>query len=155
MVGYMLGNTVTDHGSVARGVCTVKNGMLDTIVERLRIEKQEDAIRFTEDGENWTELPADTVVSMNMWGFTPSILREMKARFPAFLDKALAENPAKGEFLLPTNVEALLRQDKATVRVLESKDKWYGVTYAADKPLVVSALRAKTAEGLYPDSLWG
>ena len=155
MVGYMLGNTVTDHGSVARGVCTVKNGMLDTIVERLRIEKQEDAIRFTEDGENWTELPADTVVSMNMWGFTPSVLRELKARFPAFLDKALTENPAKGEFLLPTNVEALLRQDKATVRVLESKDKWYGVTYAADKPLVVSALRAKTAEGLYPDSLWG
>ena len=155
MVGYMLGNTVTDHGSVARGVCEVKDGYLQTIVERLKIEKQPDAIRFTEDGETWTELAENTVVSMNMWGFTPGFLKELERRFPAFLDKALVENPAKGEFLLPTTVEALLREDVATVRVLESQDKWYGVTYAADKPQVVAALRAKTAEGLYPESLWG
>lgn len=156
MVGYMLGNTVTDHGSVARGVCQVdEKGNLQTIVERLRIEKQADAIRFTEDGESWTELPENTVVSMNMWGYTPSFLQELRDRFPAFLDTAAKENPAKAEFLLPTTVEALLREEKATVRVLESQDKWYGVTYAADKPQVVAALKAKTAEGLYPDSLWG
>jgi len=155
MVGYMLGNTVTDHGSVARGVCEVKDGYLQTIVERLKIEKQADGIRFTEDGEKWEDLTENTVVSMNMWGFTPGFLKELGSRFPKFLDTMAKENPAKAEFLLPTTVEALLREDKATVRVLESQDKWYGVTYAADKPQVVAALKAKTAEGLYPDSLWG
>jgi len=156
MVGYMLGNTVTDNGSVARGVCQVgKDGNLDAIVERTRIEKQADGIRYTEDGRNWAELSADTVVSMNMWGFTSAFLREIKARFPAFLDKALRENPAKAEFFLPMTVQELLAEQKATVRVLESQDKWYGVTYAADKPQVVAALQEMTEKGLYPNSLWG
>lgn len=156
MVGYELGKTVTDNGSVARGVCQVNGeGFLESVVERTKIEKQADGvIRFTEDGSTWTALPEKTTVSMNMWGFTPSFAAESEARFPAFLDKALAENPMKGEYFLPSTVSALLAEGKATVKMLYSPDKWYGVTYAADKPVVVAALKAMTEQGLYPDGLW-
>ena len=156
MVGYELGKTVTDNGSVARGVCQVNGeGFLESVVERTKIEKQADGvIRFTEDGSTWICLPEKTTVSMNMWGFTPSFAAESEARFPAFLDKALVENPMKGEYFLPSTVSALLAEDKATVKMLYSPDKWYGVTYAADKPVVVAALKAMTEQGLYPDGLW-
>ena len=156
MVGYELGKTVTDNGSVARGVCqTNAEGYLESVVERTKIEKQEGGIRFTEDdGKTWTLLSDKTTVSMNMWGFTPSFAAESEARFPAFLDKALAENPMKGEYFLPSTVSALLAENKATVKMLYSPDKWYGVTYAADKPVVVAALKAMTEQGLYPDGLW-
>ena len=156
MVGYELGKTVTDNGSVARGVCQVNDeGYLTSVVERTKIEKQADgAIRFTEDGTTWTDLPEKTTVSMNMWGFTPSFAAESQARFPAFLDKDLVENPMKGEYFLPSTVSALLAEDKATVKMLYSPDKWYGVTYAADKPVVVNALKEMTEQGLYPDGLW-
>ena len=155
MVGYYLGNTVTDNGSVARGVCdTDENGYLTNIVERLRIEKYQGGIHFTEDGETWEDLTADTLVSMNMFGFTPSLLSELEARFPAFLANEVPLNPAKKEFLLPTTVNCLLHEGKATIKVLSSADKWYGVTYAADKPHVVAAIREKTEQGLYPNGLW-
>ncbi len=156
IVGYELGKTVTDNGSVARGVCQVNSdGYLESVVERTKIEKCKDGIRFTEDdGKTWTPLGDKTTVSMNMWGFTPSFAAESQARFPAFLDKALQENPMKGEYFLPSTVSALLAEDKATVKMLYSPDKWYGVTYAADKPVVVEALRSMTAQGLYPDGLW-
>ena len=154
MVGYQLGNTVTENGSVARGVCQVENNLLTQVVERTRIEKYDGGIHFTEDGETWTDVTADTIVSMNMWGFTPSFLQELEARFPAFLDTLAVKNPEKAEFFLPFAVESLLKENKATVKVLQSPDKWYGVTYAADKPVVVAALKEKTAEGLYPDGLW-
>ena len=154
MVGYELGKTVTDHGSVARGVCVTEDGYLTAIAERTRIEKYEGGIHFTEDGENWTDLPEDTTVSMNLWGFTTSFLPALAERFPAFLDKALAENPMKGEYLLPWTVQELLKEEKATVKVLTSPDKWYGVTYAADKPFVVDAIQAFTSQGKYPDGLW-
>ena len=155
MVGYHLGNTVTDNGSVARGVCqTDAEGYLSAIVERTRIEKYENGIHFTEDGETWTDLGADTPVSMNMWGFTSSFLKELEARFPTFLKEETAENPTKAEFLLPMTVAALLSQGKADVKVLRSADKWYGVTYAADKPVVVAALKGMTDQGKYPDGLW-
>ena len=157
MVGYLLGNTVTENGSVARGICqTDGNGLLTTIAEQTRIETYEGGIHYTEDGgETWVDVPASTVVSMKMWGYTPGFLDELEARFPAFLEKALVENPAKAEFFLPLAVEQLLREDKATVKVLESPDKWYGVTYAADKPQIVAALKGMTEQGLYPDGLWG
>ena len=156
MVAYLLKNTVTENGSVARGVCQVNGeGFLESVVERTKIEKQADGvIRFTEDGSTWICLPEKTTVSMNMWGFTPSFAAESEARFPAFLDKALAENPMKGEYFLPSTVSALLAEDKATVKMLYSPDKWYGVTYAADKPVVVAALKTMTEQGLYPDGLW-
>ena len=154
MVGYQLGKTVTEHGSVARGVCVTDNGYLTAIAERTRIEQYEGGIHFTEDGVNWTDLPAETTVSMNLWGFTTSFLPALDARFPAFLDKALRDNPMKGEYLLPFTVQEMLKDDLATVQVLTSPDKWYGVTYAADKPFVVAAIQALTSEGKYPDGLW-
>ena len=156
MVGYEVGKTVTENGSVARGVCYTNNeGYLTEVIERTRIEKYEGGIHFTEDGENWVELAEDTIVSMNMWGFTPSFLEEIEKGFAAFLDNAFKTNPLKGEYFLPFVVQTLLTEDRADVKVLTSADKWYGVTYAADKPVIVAALREKTAQGLYPDSLWG
>ena len=157
MVGYQLGNTVTDNGSVARGVCqTNAEGYLTAVVERTRIEKYEGGIHFTEDdGATWTDVPAETTVSMNMWGYTSSFLAEIEARFPAFLDATLSGNTAKAEFFLPSTVSQLLGENKATVKVLTSPDKWYGVTYAADKPVVVAALKEMTDKGMYPEKgLW-
>ena len=155
MVGFQLGNTVTDHGSVARGVCVANDeGYLTKIDERTRIEKYEGGIHYTVDGENWVDVPAETTVSMNMWGYMPSFLKELETGFPKFLDKALVENPMKGEYFLPLAVDKLINSGEATVKVLTSPDKWYGVTYAADKPMVVAALQGMTAEGKYPDGLW-
>ena len=150
MVGYLLGNTVTENGHVARGICEE-----DSETERTRIEKDGADARFTEDdGATWTHLSGNTIVSMNLWGFTESFLKEAEARFPAFLDKALAENPLKGEYFLPSVVTQLLEEKKARVKVLRSTDKWYGVTYREDKPVVVNAIAEMTANGLYPDKLW-
>ena len=155
MVGYRLGNTVTEHGSVSRGVCvTDENSFLTCITERTRIEQHPEAIYYTEDGVVWQELPADTIVSMNIWGFTPQFLEELRSHFPVFLDNALAENPQKAEYYLPLAVEELLSEGNTKVKVLSSPDKWYGVTYAADKPAVVAALREMASQGLYPDGLW-
>ena len=155
MVSYYLGNTVTEHGSVARGVCTVDaDGNLSKVVERLRIEKYPQGIHFTVDGETWEDLPEQTPVSMNTWGFTPVFLDELAARFQVFLREEMPQNPAKKEYQLPTVVSQLLDEGKATVKVLSSPDKWYGVTYAEDKPQVVNALREKTRQGLYPEGLW-
>ncbi len=157
MVGYKLENTVTENGHVARGICTMNEaGELVKIVERTRIEKKDDGIAFTEDdGETWTAVPGETVVSMNMWGFTRSILDEIKAGFPAFLEQGLKANPMKCEYFLPTVVSDLLGEGRAAVAVLTSSDKWYGVTYKEDKPVVVAAIRKLKEEGMYPENLWG
>ena len=156
MVGYLLGNTVTDNGSVARGVCQAdSNGNLADIVERTKIEKYAGGIHFTEDdGATWEDLTADTIVSMNMWGFTPSFLDTLRDRFPEFLQEMVPGNPMKAEYLLPRTVDAMLKAGHATVKVLKSADRWYGVTYAADKPMVVAALASLREEGKYPDGLW-
>ena len=155
MVGYPLEKTVTEHGHVSRGVCqTDENDFLIQIVERKRIEKYDGGIHYTEDGENWVDLPADTPVSMNMWGFTPGFMDTLAAGFPKFLRSEVPQNPAKAEYLLPTSVSTRLLEGTATVKVLHSEDKWYGVTYAEDKPQVVAALKAMTDAGKYPDGLW-
>ena len=142
MVGYLLKNTVSENGSVARGVCEeTGDHFLTRITERTCIEKNGEHPRFTEDGgKSWTSLSGDTVVSLNMWGFNRSFLDEAEARFPAFLDKALAENPLKAEYFLPSVVSQLLEEGRARVKVLRSEDKWYGVTYREDKPEVVAAI---------------
>lgn len=157
MVGYELQNTVTDNGHVARGICQVSaDGKLEGIQERTRIEKREGKIAFTEDdGETWTYVPGETLVSMNMWGFTRSILEEIQKGFPAFWEKGLAENPMKCEYFLPTVVDNLEKAGRAEVSVLSSKDKWFGVTYKEDKPVVVEAIRKMKEDGLYPEKLWG
>ncbi len=157
MVGYELGKTVTDNGSVARGVCeTDESGHLVAVNERIRIEKYDGGIHYTEDGgASWTDLSETATVSMNMWGFTSKFMDEIEAGFPAFLDGSIASGNLKAEFFLPGMVTKLLFDKKATVRVLTSPDKWYGVTYAADKPMVVAALRGMAEQGLYPvTGLW-
>ena len=156
MVGYRLENTVTDNGHVARGICTTNEaGELIAIHERTRIEKHADGIAYTEDeGATWTTVPGNTLVSMNMWGFTESILKELQKHFPAFLEKGIKENPLKCEYFLPEVVSGLLADGKATVAVLSSTDKWYGVTYKEDKPVVVAAIRSMKDNGIYPEKLW-
>ncbi len=156
MVGYRLENTVTDNGHVARGICTTNEaGELIAIHERTRIEKHADGIAYTEDGgATWTTVPGNTLVSMNMWGFTASILKELQNHFPAFLEKGIKENPLKCEYFLPEVVSGLLADGKATVAVLSSADKWYGVTYKEDKPVVVAAIRSMKDNGIYPEKLW-
>lgn len=157
MVGYKLENTVTDNGHVARGICdTNEKGELVRITERTRIEKKDGGIAYSEDdGATWTFVPGDTLVSMNMWGFTHSILDEIKAGFPEFLEKGIASNPMKCEYFLPSVVSDLLGEGRATVAVLASADKWYGVTYKEDKPIVVEAIKKMKEEGRYPEKLWG
>ena len=157
MVGYQLKNTVTENGHVARGVCTLdENDYLVKVEERTRIEKKGDGIAFTEDdGATWQELPIDSVVSMNMWGFSASFLKEIKAGFADFLEEGLAKNPMKCEYYLPSVVTKLLVEDRATVTVLETTDKWYGVTYKEDTPLVVNAIANMIDSGEYPKNLWG
>ncbi|MCC6094948.1 MAG: nucleotidyltransferase [Eubacterium sp.] len=155
MVGYRLKNTVTENGYVSRGICEV-NGQdeLVGIQERTHIEKHPDGIVYTEDdGKTWTHLSDDTVVSMNMWGFNYSIMQELLSRFPAFLDRTMKENPLKGEYFLPSVVEELLKEDKAVVKVMTTPDKWYGVTYKEDKPVVEAALKSMTDRGIYPPEL--
>ena len=156
MVGYRLYNTLTENGYVARGVCrTDAKSRLVDIHERTRIEKHGSQAEYTEDdGATWTELPESTIVSMNMWGFTKSILGELENRFGAFLDKNLPVNPMKCEYFLPFVVDELLKADLAEVTVLKSVDRWYGVTYKEDKETVVKAIKDLKDKRLYPEKLW-
>lgn len=156
MVGYDLYRTLTDHGHVARGICSLdEDGMLQDVVERTRIEKRDGQAAYTEDGgKSWTPLPQGTIVSMNLWGFTPSIFKELKARFPSFLDRELGQDPMKCEYFLPFVVDELLREGRADVRVLRCADNWYGVTYKEDKETVERAIRGFKEAGLYPERLW-
>ena len=156
MVGYYLKNTLTENGHVARGVCIAdEEGKLTGITERTRIEKHADGPAYTEDdGETWTKLPEDTIVSMNMWGFTSGILQELNNRFARFLEENLRKNPLKCEYFLPFVVDELLKENKAEVTVLKSPDRWYGVTYKEDKPVVVEAIKNMRSAGLYPQGNW-
>ena len=156
MVGYRLKNTVTDNGYVSRGVCDLnRENELVSVTERTRIEKRDGGVAYSEDGgQTWVEIDGDTLVSMNMWGFTHSMLDEISAGFPAFLEEGLRADPMKCEYYLPAVVSSLLAEDRAAVRVLGSEDKWYGVTYKEDKPVVVAAIQAMKDGGLYPQNLW-
>lgn len=153
MVGYALKNTLTEHGHVARGICrTDDQGFLEEIVERTHIEKRGEVAAYTEDdGKSWTEVSADSIVSMNMWGFSRSILQELETGFVSFLQDELPKNPLKAEYYLPMAVGELLRKGKASVRVLTSRDKWHGVTYKEDKKMVVEAIAELKEQGLYPE----
>ena len=158
MVGFLLGNTVSANGSVSRGVCVTDAGHnLVSVTERTCIEPYDGGIHYTEDGgANWTDLPANTVVSMNLWGFTPGYVAEAKAGFVAFLKENLPVNPLKCEYYLPSVVTAALQRGDADVHVLTSPDKWHGITYREDKPELVAALRRMSEDGLYPkDKLFG
>lgn len=157
MVGYQVKNTISQHGSVARGVCQVENGMLVKVVERTRIEKLESGeIAYTEDnGASWVTLPPDTPVSMSLWGFTPGFTAGLEEEFLRFFKEDLDKNPLKGEFFLPFAVNSLLQQGRAQVTVLSTGDKWHGITYKVDRQAVVDAIAAMTEQGLYPSPVWG
>ena len=154
MVGYRVRNTVTENGSVARGVCEVENGLLTGVTERTKIFKDGNDAKYTEDGETFVALPGDTIVSMNFWGFTPKMLRELDARFAAFLDNALISNPLKGEYFLPSVVNDQLKAGTASVRVLPCEETWYGVTYREDLESVQQAIADMKANGIYKEDLW-
>ena len=148
-------NTLTENGYVSRGVCSVdENGMLRSIDERLRIEPREGGAAFTEDGENYSFIPAGTPVSMNLWAFNHGILDEMKRRFEQFLRTKAAENPLKAEYYLPSVPDALIREGKARVRVLETGERWYGVTYREDLEKVRAAMAELRRNDIYPEKLW-
>ena len=156
MVGYILENTLTDNGHVARGVCeTDENHYLAGITERTHIEKKDDGTYYTEDdGQTWHKIKEGSIVSMNFWGFSESILKELDDRFSKFLDENLEKNPLKCEYFLPTVVNELLDEGKATVKVLKSADRWYGVTYKEDKAFVMEAIQKFKDSGIYPKKLW-
>ncbi len=153
MVGYRLANTLTEHGHVSRGVCEINaDDYLLGIEERLRIQKFGERAKYTEDGENWIELPMDSTVSMNMWGFPPSFLHELSTHFPRFIQMHQA-NLEKAEYLLPNVVGDLLKEDGASVKILRTDAQWYGVTYREDAPLVKQAVRNLIQQGVYPSDL--
>ena len=154
MLGYQLRNTVTEFGSVARGVCHVQDGMLLDITERTKIFKRGQDAAYTEDGETFVPLSGDSLVSMNFWGCTPEILDEIWDAFPAFLAENLPVNPEKCEFYLPTFVGSRLAEGKVRVRVLPCMETWHGVTYKEDLDSVKSAIGQLKREGKYPARLW-
>ena len=154
MVGFRVENTLTENGTVARGVCqTNEEGYLSEIIERTKIAKRDGEIMFTEDGEGWIVIPEGTTVSMNCWGFTGEMMTELENRFASCLEKN-RDNMLKCEYFLPFVVDDLLKEGKAMVKVLPTKEKWYGVTYKEDKALVVQALKEKAGSGEYPLCLW-
>ena len=154
MLGYHLRNTVTEFGSVARGICHVENGLLRDITERTKIFKRGDDAAYTEDGETFFPLSGSDLVSMNFWGFTPQVLEEIWDKFPRFLEENLPVNPEKCEFYLPTVVNNQLQEGRAQVYVLPCTETWYGVTYKEDLPVVRQAVARLKESGKYPEKLW-
>ncbi len=155
MVGYLIKNTLSETGSVARGVCTLdENQYLTDLKEQTHIISSVDGPLYTEDGTHYTLLSPETVVSMNMWGFSAGMMNWLKEGFPAFLNEKAPGNPLKAEYFLPSVVDAQLASGKATARVYTTPDKWYGVTYREDRAEVVQALKQMTDDGLYPMPMW-
>ena len=154
MVGYRIRNTVTENGYVARGVCETENGFLTSITERTHIEKRGDRAAYTTDGENYTELPGDTLVSMNFWGFRKRMMRAFDERFDEFLREILPKNPLKAEYFLPWVADREMHAGLARVQVLPCEETWYGVTYREDLPRVQAAVADMKAKGIYPETLW-
>lgn len=153
MVGFRVGNTMTENGSVSRGVCTVKDGNLDTIVERTAISFDKDhAIVFTDENGTEQHLEASTPVSMNLWGFTPDYFDYSEREFRNFLDKNI--DTPKSEYYIPSCVDTLVKSGEATVKVLDTDSRWFGVTYAEDRPGVVAKFAELHADGTYPAKLF-
>ncbi len=153
MVGYKLSNTVSEHGSVARGVCSIdKDSKLTTVVERTHIESVDGNIRFQDDDGSWHDLPGNELVSMNLWGFKPSLFATLETEFIEFLKTS--GNELKSEFFVPSVVNTLINENKITVNVLATSSPWFGVTYAADKPVVIAKIKKLITDGVYPNNLW-
>ena len=154
MVGYRMRNTVTENGYVARGVCETANGFLTSITERTHIEKRGDHAAYTTDGETYIDLPGDTLVSMNFWGFRKRMMRAFDERFEDFVREILPKNPLKAEYFLPWVADKEMHAGLARVQVLPCEETWYGVTYREDLPRVQAAVADMKAKGVYPKTLW-
>ena len=156
MVGYQLENTLTENGSVARGVCDVnEEGFLTEITERTKIERFPDGAKyFDSEQEVWEDIPFDKTVSMNLWGFKEDVMKELEEEFNRFLETEVSINPTKSEFFLPTVVQHMIEKQKVQVKVLNSDDKWFGVTYREDKEVVQKEIAKLKEQGVYPTNLW-
>ena len=156
MIGYRLYNTVTENGTVSRGVCQVnESGYLDNVIERIKIAKFEDGIKYTEDdGDTWVELDSDAFVSMNMWGLNESFIEEIENSLPSFFENEVKVNPMKSEIFIPKIISNLLENDKARVRLLPTDEKWHGVTYKEDKAMVEEEIQKLKDKGLYSQDIW-
>ncbi|SHM51961.1 Nucleotidyl transferase [Anaerosporobacter mobilis DSM 15930] len=156
MVGYQLENTLTENGSVARGVCDVnEEGFLTEITERTKIERFPDGAKyFDSEQDTWEDIPFDKTVSMNLWGFKEDIMKELEEEFNKFLEREVSINPTKSEFFLPTVVQHMIEKQKVQVKVLNSDDKWFGVTYKEDKEVVQNEIAKLKKQGVYPTNLW-
>lgn len=154
MVAYKLSNTISENGSVSRGVCNVKDGKLESVDELTCIEKRGDVIEYKDDKDVWHQLADDDKVSLNFWGFNPVFIQDMKEDFVEFFKNEVPSNPLKSEFFIPKEVDKMLKANKIEVEVLTSNDKWYGVTYQEDKPKVKAGIESLIAAGKYPVPLW-
>ncbi|MPN24261.1 hypothetical protein SDC9_171656 [bioreactor metagenome] len=154
MVGYVVSNTLTDYGTVMRGVCDVENGYLNKLIERKSIKKEQGMPYYSEDGHNWIAIPQDNLVSMNFWGFTPKIMDYLMPIFSDFLKNNLHDNPLKCEHVIPTAVDELIHRHGIKVRVMRSDDTWYGITYKEDKIRIMESLAELKARQAYPADLW-
>ncbi|NLD86743.1 MAG: nucleotidyltransferase [Clostridiales bacterium] len=156
LAGYIIENTLTENGTVARGVCEINNNNhMTDIVERTKIKSFPDGPKYTEDdGATWHDIPSGSIVSMNTWGFTPAFMDSLEEGFPAFLDKTISTNPLKGEYFLPSVVNSMIKNGTAEVTVLKTEERWYGVTYREDKPTVKAAIAKMIENGKYPEILW-
>ncbi len=153
MAGFVLGNTLSENGAVTRGICQVDgNGLLTDIIETREIERKENYAQASDGKGGKIKLDLKCAVSMNMWGFTTGLIKELETGFINFLNEH--GNELKSEYLLPEEVGRLVKEGKAAVHVLSSKDKWFGVTYKEDKQMVVESFRALVDQGVYPENLF-
>lgn len=154
MAGFILSNTLSENGGVTRGVCTVdENGCLSKVTETYNIYMDQEGMHASDNAGNPVTVSARQHVSMNMFGLPASFFKELEVGFPEFL-KNVKEGDIKAEYLLPTILDQCIRDKKATIRVLETKDKWFGVTYKEDKPSVVASIRGLVEAGVYPEKLF-
>ncbi len=155
MVGFRVGNTLSDNGTVARGICSKdEKGNLTTVVERTEIERRDGEIKYKDDDGQWVATPENTPVSMNVWGFTPDYFEYSKSFFKEFLANPENQKNLKAEFFIPLMVNKLINEGTATVKVLDTTSKWFGVTYSADRPSVVEKIQHLVDTGVYPNKLF-
>lgn len=155
MVGFRVGNTLSERGAVARGICeNDANHHLTSVVERSKIERQDGVVKYLDDDGQWVAIPDTTPVSMNFWGFTPEYFSYSEEYFKTFLDDPKNQTNLKSEFFIPLMVDKLIHEDGATCEVLDTTSRWFGVTYAADRPEVVAKLAKLHADGVYPDKMF-
>jgi hypothetical protein len=153
MVGYRVGNTLSESGSVSRGVCAMDdNRMLTDVVERTKIERIDGVVKYKDENDEWVSIEDNTPVSMNMWGFTPDYFAHSEAYFAEFLNENMSN--LKAEFFIPLMVNKLIQEGTSTVEVLDTTSRWFGVTYAEDRPSVVAKIQDLVDAGEYPAKLF-